>query len=155
MTGCQAVIRVGTGQDDGPVSTNATLGSNGAFSKSQPLSRPRLDRLQAHTDFLVEPAGHPTRSPRPTSCSTTDLGFDGASAKYGHDIIPGLHASGTAGAFPLFNTDFAFATNNPNKFASTDSYLFAGQAGADYSFRSDLMATWPSASSISWAFRAR
>ena len=38
----------------------------------------------------------------------------------------------TAGAFPVFNTDLNFATNQPEKFKSSDKWLYAGQVGADW-----------------------
>ncbi len=136
----QAVIRVGTGDPNGPVATNATLGENGAFSKYAVY----LDR--AYVAF--DPDEHTTiragRSSNPFDTTDiifyNDLGFDGVSAHYEHKIVPSLNTIFTAGAFPLFNTDFAFSTDNPNKFASTDSYLFAVQGGADWRFRPDVAA---------------
>ena len=135
-----ANIRIGTGDPNGPVSTNTTLGENGAFSQYAIY----LDRAYVayHPDdnFLLQ-AG---RSANPFSTSDilfySDLGFDGVSARYQHDIVPGLTASLTGGAFPLFNTDFAFSSNDPQKFASTDSYLFAGQAAASWKISQDLSA---------------
>jgi hypothetical protein len=47
---------------------------------------------------------------------------------------------GTGGAFPIFNTDLNFATNNPSKFESTDKYLFAGQLGVNLKIKEDLTA---------------
>ena len=37
-----------------------------------------------------------------------------------------------AGAFPVFNTDFNFSSNRPDKFASYDKYLYGGQLGVDW-----------------------
>ena len=134
-----ANIRVGTGDPNGPVSTNATLGENGPFSKYAIYLDRAFMAFKPDPDILVE-AG---RTSNPFSTTDilfyNDLGFDGASAQYAGNIIPGLHTSVTAGAFPLFNTDFAFSSTDPNKFASTDSYLFAGQLAADYTFRADLI----------------
>jgi hypothetical protein len=58
-----------------------------------------------------------------------DLGFDGAAlrASYNYEdvIIPSL----VAGAFPVFNTDLNFSSNQPQKYPSYDKYLFAIQGG--------------------------
>jgi hypothetical protein len=37
-----------------------------------------------------------------------------------------------AGAFPVFNTDFNFASNQPAKFKSSDKWLYGGQVGTDW-----------------------
>ena len=58
-----------------------------------------------------------------------DLGFDGAAIRltYNHEdvIIPSV----VAGAFPVFNTDLNFSSNQTEKFPSYDKYLFAIQGG--------------------------
>ncbi len=134
----QTNIRIGTGDPNGPVSTNTTLGENGAFSQYAIY----LDRafVSFHPDAnLTVQAG---RSSNPFNTTDilfySDLAFDGVSAHIEHPIGSSLTASLTGGAFPLFNTDFAFSTNDPNKFASTDSYLFAAQAGLKWKLKSDL-----------------
>jgi hypothetical protein len=135
-----ANIRIGTGDPNGPVATNATLGQNGAFSKYAIYLDRAYVAFHPYDSILLE-AG---RTANPFSTSDilfySDLGFDGVSARVQHDIVPGLKASITGGAFPLFNTDFAFSTNDPQKFASTDSYLFAGQAAASWKMTHDLTA---------------
>jgi hypothetical protein len=136
-----ANIRIGTGDPNGPVATNATLGENGAFSQYAIF----LDR--AYIAFQPDPHLTIEAGRTPNPFSTTDilfygeLAFDGVSAHYQHGILPGLDAYVTAGAFPLFNTDFAFSTDDPNKFASTDAYLFAGQVGATWQVRRDQSAS--------------
>ena len=135
-----ANIRIGTGDPNGPVATNATIGENGAFSQYAIY----LDR--AFVAF--KPDGNATlelgRMYNPFSTSDilfyNELAFDGAAARFQHGIVPGLSAYVTGGAFPLFNTDFAFSSNDPTKFASTDSYLFAGQVGAEWKIQQDLTA---------------
>jgi len=58
-----------------------------------------------------------------------DLGFDGAAIRltYNHEdvVIPSV----VAGAFPVFNTDLNFSSNQTEKFPSYDKYLFAIQGG--------------------------
>ncbi len=135
-----ANIRIGTGDPNGPVATNATLGENGAFSQYSIFLDRAYIAFQPDVNVLIQ-AG---RTPNPFD--TTDilfykeLAFDGASARYQHGIGSAANAYITAGAFPLFNTDFAFSTDDPNKFASTDAYLFAGQIGATWQVRADQAA---------------
>ncbi len=58
-----------------------------------------------------------------------DLGFDGAALRlsynYRNVIIPSI----VGGAFPVYNTDLNFSSNQPLKYPSYDKYLFAIQAG--------------------------
>jgi polyhydroxyalkanoate synthesis regulator phasin len=58
-----------------------------------------------------------------------DLGFDGAAIRlsYNHDnaVIPSV----VAGAFPVFNTDLNFSSNQPQKYPSNDKYLLGIQGG--------------------------
>jgi len=44
----------------------------------------------------------------------------------------------TLGLFPVFNTDFNFATNNPSKFSSEEEWLYAGQIGTNWSINRDF-----------------
>ena len=60
-----------------------------------------------------------------------DLGFDGFSLQARHEVAKGVTPFLNAGIFPIFNTDFSFATNNPDKFESTDKWLYGGQIGLD------------------------
>jgi len=59
------------------------------------------------------------------------VGFDGIglTARYrvSDRVVPFL----SGGAYPFFNTDFNFSTNQASKFKSTDKYLYAVQFGAD------------------------
>ena len=58
-----------------------------------------------------------------------DLGFDGAAIRltYNHEDI--FIPSVVAGAFPVFNTDLNYSSNQPQKYPSYDKYLFAIQGG--------------------------
>ena len=132
-----ADIRVATGNDNSPVSTNQTLGTPGDFSKYQIW----LDRayVRMHpTGWLAVNAG---RAPNPFW--TTDLlfgesvNFDGLAVQGTYQAASQLGVFLTAGAFPVFNTDFNFGSTNLTKTASRDAYLFAGQAGADWQVRPD------------------
>jgi hypothetical protein len=63
-----------------------------------------------------------------------DLGFDGLAlhgkVRFSRVFQPFV----TLGAFPIFNTDLNFSSNQPVKFDSTDKYLYAVQGGTDVTF---------------------
>jgi hypothetical protein len=69
-----------------------------------------------------------------------DLQFDGFAAR-GQQSLGNVTLFGTIGAFPLFNTAFDFSTNSDVKYASTNAYLTALQAGAAWQIRPTLKAT--------------
>lgn len=146
--GFSAGIRLATGENNSPVTTNQGLGTanggqGGNFSKYAVW----LDRafIKYHTDFGTESTALDVLGGRfdnpffsTEAIFDEDLGFDGLALKLrankGGKFSPYL----TAGAFPIFNTDFNFSSNQPAKFESTDRYLFAAQAGADFKISEDL-----------------
>jgi len=140
-------IRGATGENDSPVTENQTLGNaNNAQGGNFQKYSVWLDRA-----FLKwEAGGLPERDLTITLgrmdnpfFSTTliwanDLGFDGAAISGRYQIVRGLTPFITAGAFPVYNTDFNFSNTLPNKFDSTDKYLYAVQGGADWSLNHDF-----------------
>jgi len=62
-----------------------------------------------------------------------DLGFDGLATQgrtsFGSEDLTMFF---TLGAFPVFNTDLNFASNQPAKFKSNDKWLYAGQLGVNF-----------------------
>jgi len=149
--GFTAGIRLGSGQDDSPVTENQTIGlannaQGGDFSKYAVwLDRAFLKwEYQADGDSNKDFSVTVGRMDNPFFSTSMiwarDLGFDGITAQgrypAGHGIVPFL----TAGAYPVFNTDFNFASNQPAKFQSEDKYLFAGQLGADWTINKDFNA---------------
>jgi putative porin len=140
-------IRGATGENDSPVTENQTLGNanNGQGGNFQKYSV-WLDRA-----FLKwEIGGLPERDLTITAgrmdnpfFGTTliwanDLGFDGIAATGRYQVVRGVTPFITAGAFPVYNTDFNFANTNPAKFNSTDKYLYAVQGGTDWSINRDF-----------------
>jgi hypothetical protein len=138
-------FRVATGDSNSPVSTNQSFGTTGGnFSKYQLW----LDRAflsynfgkQFDSDLNIDIG----RFENPFFSSEVmwddDIGLDGIALRGSHEICDGVKVFGTGGAFPIFNTDFNFATNNPAKFDSTDKYLFAGQLGVNLKIKEDLTA---------------
>lgn len=140
--GFAAGIRIATGENNAPVSTNQTLGSSGGnFSKyALWLDRAYL-RYQTFGDDLVLSAGrfdNPFWSPTDLVWYK-ELGFDGFAVQAKYQIAENVTPFAVAGAFPIYNTDFNAGINlnsdpaNPNsppsKFASHDKWLFGGQVG--------------------------
>lgn len=150
--GFTAGLRLGTGDTNSPVTANQTLGGvnsttagqGGDFSKYSIW----LDR-----GFIK----YETEIPGDTRLSATvgrfdnpffstpmiwsdNLGFDGGvlNAKYkGLDCVTPFF---TAGAFPVYNTDFNYASNQPAKFGSRDKWLEGLQLGTDVKFTKEWSA---------------
>jgi len=134
-------LRIATGENNSPVTQNQSLGAAGSgqggnFSKYAIW----LDRgfLRYETgglpdeDLMVTVGRFDNPFMSTTLLWADDLGFDGLAVQgrvpTGEDITPFF----TAGAFPIFNTDLNYATNQPSKFKSRDKWLYAGQLGATW-----------------------
>jgi hypothetical protein len=140
--GWTAAIRIATGQNNSPVSVNQSLGlagqlQGGNFSKYAIW----LDRAFLRYETGEDPGRHLNvflgRFDNPFFGAgdvmwDDDLGFDGIAISGRYEVRPGFTPFGTVGAFPIFNTDFNFATNSPAKFESTDKYLYGAQFGAEF-----------------------
>lgn len=133
--GFTAGFRLATGQDTSPVTTNQSVGAGtGQFSKYAIwLDRAFLRYEVVGEDGLVSLAGG--RFDNPFMVTDTifddDLGFDGAAIHANKKIGKAFKPFVTAGAFPIYNTDFNFSSNQPAKFDSTDKYLYAVQVGTN------------------------
>ncbi|MEA3208029.1 MAG: hypothetical protein QOE70_1086 [Chthoniobacter sp.] len=136
-----AGLRIATGDSNSPVSTNQSLGlanqaQGGNFSKYALW----LDRA-----FLkYEVGGQPGRNlavvagrfDNPFFAPSEivwddDVGFDGAAIQAKYQLARWFTPFFNGGAFPVFNTDLNFSTNQPAKFKSTDKWLYGGQLGFD------------------------
>jgi len=130
-------LRIATGDSNTPVSTNQSFGgSGGDFSKYNIW----LDRAWLRYAPVDTPRGSfaVTLGRFENPFYTTDLVFDDdlnfdgiavrASTALGKNFKPFV----TAGAFPVFSTDFQFASNQPAKYKNDDKYLFAAQGGFDW-----------------------
>lgn len=137
-------MRIATGDSSSPTSTNQSLGgSGGNFSKYAIW----LDR-----GFLkYEVGGLPTKNLAVTvgrfdnpffSASEImwddDLGFDGFAVHARYGVFKGVTPYITAGAFPVYNTDFNFSSNRPDKFPSEDKWLYGAQGGVNWQPRKDF-----------------
>jgi hypothetical protein len=148
--GFSAGFRVATGEDSSPVSANQSFGgSGGDFSKySIWLDRAYLSYHLSQTggyDFTAQIG----RFDNPYFSSDVmwyyDLGFDGLALKGNREVNDRMKIFGTLGGFPIFNTAFNFASNQPAKFDSTDKYLLGAQIGLEWKIKDDLTAKFGAA----------
>lgn len=127
-------IRIASGESNSPTSPNQSLGATGGqFSKYAIW----LDRAFVKYESIGEKThftamGGRTDNPFMSTdiIFDEDLGFDGFAMQLKHKLgktTPFV----TLGAFPIFNTDFNFSSNQPGKFKSTDKYLYGIQLGSD------------------------
>lgn len=139
--GFTAGLRLATGDNNSPTSTNQSLGAAGSgqggnFSKYAIW----LDR-----GFLkYELGGQPNRNlaflagrfDNPFFSTEImwdeDIGFDGVALQGRYEVWKGFTPFIAGGAFPVFNTDFNFASNQPAKFPSDDKWLYGGQLGFEW-----------------------
>ena len=141
--GFTAGLRIATGESSSPVTTNQTLGASGGnFSKYQIW----LDRGFLKYEYGALPNKSLTimagRFDNPFFSSEIvwddDLGFDGFALAAKYEVAKGVTPFGTIGAFPVFNTDFNFASNQTAKFKSDDKWLYAAQVGLDWKISKDF-----------------
>lgn len=142
-------LRAATGESNSPVSQNQSLGlagsgSGGNFSKYAVW----LDRAFLRYELLGRPdhdyifsAGRFDNPFLSTSAIwADDLGFDGLAVQGKFPVTEDVTPFFTVGAFPVFNTDLNFASNQPAKFKSNDKWLKAAQIGTSLDFSKDFAA---------------
>lgn len=134
-------VRVATGENNSPVTTNQTVGlanqgQGGNFSKYAIWLDRAFVRYEIGEDPNKNVAFLVGRFDNPFFYTNLiwddDLGFDGVALQARYEVIDNVTPFFTAGAFPVFNTDFNFSSNQPAKFPSYDKYLFGGQLGVDW-----------------------
>jgi hypothetical protein len=144
--GFTAGMRIATGQDNSPVSTNQTLGGNGGnFSKySLWLDRGYLNYTGFGNDLSMSVGriANPFWSPTDLVWYR-EIGFDGFALQAQHEVAEGYKPFAMIGAAPVFNTAFNAGVDlvppgtPPVKLPSSDKWLFGGQIGLDVKFNSD------------------
>jgi len=148
--GFEVDFRLATGENDSPVSENQTLGGanggvlGGDFSKyavwvdraSLTYNVP-LDDPSAALKFSVGRFDNPFFSTN--LIYADDLGLDGFVGSGSYDF-DGFAPFLTAGAFPIENTDPSFPSNQPQKVASHDKWLFGAQTGIAAIIAPELLA---------------
>ena len=145
-----AGMRLVTGIDSSPVNQNQTLGSalNGTAGGNFSKYALWIDRafIKYHKNFDAENDVYFNfgRFDNPFFSTqliwSTNVGFDGIAFGGRKKIIDGLGVFMNAGFFPVYNTDFNFPSNQPNKFESTDKYLYAAQLGVQFKPHEDIEA---------------
>lgn len=139
-----ANVRIASGNDNGPVSTNQTLGQAGTTGQGSNFSKYNIWLDQAYLQFtpvkgLTLDAG---RMPNPYFHTMLiwdpDVNFDGLAASYTFEATREIKPFFTVGGFPVYNTDFNFSTYDQSKQTSRDRYLMGLQAGLDAKAMEDL-----------------
>ena len=138
-------IRLATGESNSPTSPNQSLGASGGnFSKYAIwLDRAFLSYDAGPGDgeellFLLGRFDNPFFATE--MHWDDDLGFDGLALRGKVKLSDCATTFFTAGYFPVYNTDFNFASNQPSKFESTDKWLTGAQVGIDWKITDDLTA---------------
>ncbi|MFB9262978.1 putative porin [Bradyrhizobium erythrophlei] len=134
--GFSAGLRIATGENSSPVSTNQTFGANGGNFSKYALW---LDRAFVKYQPVQDVVGSVGRFDNPFWSPTDlawykDLGFDGFAIQAKHEVAEGFTPFFVGGAFPVFNTDLNAGLNistlsGPIKSPSRDKWLFGGQGG--------------------------
>ena len=134
-----AGIRLASGENNSPTTANQSMGlanqgQGGQFSKYAIwIERAYLrydlggDMNDAALTLWVGRFDNPFFSTG--LMFDNDLGFDGAAARLSYNYEDIVTPSIVAGAFPVFNTDLNFSSNNAQKYPSYDKYLLAVQTG--------------------------
>lgn len=146
--GFTAGLRIATGENNSPVSPNQSFGAannsqGGDFSKyaiwlDRAFIKYEVGGLPTKNLALtVGRFDNPFFSPSEIVWDR-DLGFDGLAVQGRQAVVEGVTAFGAGGAFPVFNTDFNFSSNRPDKYPSSDKYLLGGQLGVDWKINDDF-----------------
>lgn len=124
-------FRAATGSSDSPVSVNQTLGDN--FSKFDlwlDQAFLRWDGALGATATSVSVGRFENPFYKVTDYMwDNDVMFDGLAFKMTPEFSENFSGFVTAGAFPIFNSGFNFPNNDPDKFESSDRYLYGAQSG--------------------------
>jgi hypothetical protein len=139
--GFTAGLRFATGDNDGPVSFNATLGgSGGDFSKYGIWLDRAFIKYSAWNELTLQAGRFENPFFSPTDLVYyRDLNFDGFAGQFRYQVAPGYTPFVAAGAFPIFNTDINAGStldfNDGNvavgKAPSQDRWMFGAQIGAN------------------------
>lgn len=148
--GFTAGIRIATGDNSSPVSTQASLGGGGGNFSKYPLW---LDRGWLRYEAFDSLALSLGRFDNPFFAPTdlmwySQLAFDGVALQAKYEMAPGLTPFLVAGAFPLYDSLVNFPSNgtqgigNPltpaGNLPSQDKYLFGFQGGLGWKINDDV-----------------
>ncbi|EIP98962.1 hypothetical protein OpiT1DRAFT_03462 [Opitutaceae bacterium TAV1] len=138
-----AGLRIATGNDDSPVSTNQTMGSDGLGAKyalwlDRAFLRYDVPGLTSDKKIALIVGRFENPFFATDLVWDDDLGFDGIMVQARYGIGQRITPFFTLGAFPVYNTDFNFSSNQPQKFKSEDKWLYGGQLGFDWKLSDNL-----------------
>jgi hypothetical protein len=143
--GFNAGMRIATGESNSPTSPNQTFGASGGnFSKySLWLDRAFISYDAGPGDgeeltFLGGRFDNPFMSTE--IMWDEDIGFDGLALRGKVRMTDEVSTFFSGGYFPVYNTDFNFASNQTAKFESTDKWLSGAQFGIEWKIATDLTA---------------
>jgi hypothetical protein len=143
--GFNAGVRIATGESNSPTSPNQTFGASGGnFSKySLWLDRAFISYDAGPGDgeeltFLGGRFDNPFMSTE--IMWDEDIGFDGLALRGKVRMTDEVSTFFSGGYFPVYNTDFNFASNQTAKFESTDKWLSGAQFGIEWKIATDLTA---------------
>lgn len=126
-----ADIRLATGSDNSPVTTNQTLGGSGTSKYHVWVDRAALSLTPVEGVAIdLGRFGNPFWTS--DLIFDNDLNFDGLAVRAATNLSGQTAVFGTFGAFPVYNTSLNFSSNDVGAFESTDKYLVALQAGLDW-----------------------
>jgi hypothetical protein len=133
--GVTAGIRIGTGNDNNPVSTTQTLGG-GLAKKDLWLDQAWLAwKPTAWARFIGG------RMPNPFMSTdllySNDLNFDGVAGRFDVPMSDDVTTFATVGMFPIEYQADDFPSNGPAKDASRDKWMTGAQIGGTWSFSED------------------
>jgi hypothetical protein len=149
--GFSSGVRIATGQDNSPVSTNQSMGlpyqgQGGNFSKyaiwlDRAFIKYQLGEFpNKQLTFLAGRFDNPFFQTS-TIMWDDDIGFDGAAISGRYEVWRWFTPFAVGGAFPVYNTDFNYSSNQPQKFKSYDKWLYGGQLGAVFKPTKDIEIT--------------
>lgn len=132
----KAGIRIGTGNDDSPVSATQTLGG-GLNKKDAWLDQAWLSWKPVEwAEIIGGRFSNPYWST--DTLFSNDLNFDGLAFKYSDSVGPeGLSIFATLGLTPLEYSSDSFPGTSQQKMESEDKWLNGLQVGAKWNFSSD------------------
>jgi hypothetical protein len=131
----ESYVRFATGNNNNPVSTNQTLGTD--FNKYSFVVDRAYLAYKPLRDVDLQVLGG--RMPNPFQGTQMmwyyDLGFDGFAASYHYHPSDTFTPYATLGAFSVENTALNFPSTYSEKVGSRDKWLFAAQLGAEWKRR--------------------
>jgi len=149
--GFTAGIRMATGGNNAPVSTNQTLGSTGSGSSAQGGGFSKYELWLDRAFIQYESSFHEHvrlqvligRFDNPFVTNSQmmwdeDVGLDGIAFKVTQGWTPRFTTFLTGGYFPVFTSYFNFGTNNTAKYESYNKHLLAAQFGVTFKVTDDI-----------------